>query len=71
MVMVASYVGILVAFLTVQKGSMPFQSLESLYEHKSISYGAKENGSTHSFFMVRVKLYGQFQFCKLYVSMLV
>ncbi|XP_028033599.1 glutamate receptor ionotropic, kainate 2-like [Bombyx mandarina] len=51
MVMVASYVGILVAFLTVQKGSMPFQSLESLYEHKSISYGAKENGSTHSFFM--------------------
>ncbi|KAL4716092.1 hypothetical protein ACJJTC_013869 [Scirpophaga incertulas] len=50
MVMVASYVGILVAFLTVEKNVLPFNTPEELYEHKSISYGAKTEGSTIGFF---------------------
>ncbi|XP_028173810.1 glutamate receptor ionotropic, kainate 3-like [Ostrinia furnacalis] len=51
MVMVASYVGTLVAFLTVEKNVLPFQNVEELFKHKSISYGAKEGGSTHEFFV--------------------
>ncbi|XP_026733766.1 glutamate receptor ionotropic, kainate 3-like isoform X1 [Trichoplusia ni] len=50
MVMVASYVGTLVAFLTVEKNILPFNTVEELYNHKSISYGAKEQGSTIKFF---------------------
>ncbi|XP_046977860.1 glutamate receptor ionotropic, kainate 3-like [Vanessa cardui] len=50
MVMVASYVGTLVAFLTVEKNVLPFENVKELYEHKSISYGAKSKGSTISFF---------------------
>ncbi|KAL0880160.1 hypothetical protein ABMA27_002631 [Loxostege sticticalis] len=51
MVMVASYVGTLVAFLTVEKNVLPFQNVEELFRHKSISYGAKKGGSTLDFFM--------------------
>ncbi|XP_045769829.1 glutamate receptor ionotropic, kainate 3-like isoform X1 [Maniola jurtina] len=50
MVMVASYVGTLVAFLIVEKNVMPFQTVDELYEQKHIAYGAKENGSTVDFF---------------------
>ncbi|CAG4929969.1 unnamed protein product [Colias eurytheme] len=50
MVIVASYVGTLVAFLTVEKNVLPFSNVVELYEHKSISYGAKTNGSTKQFF---------------------
>ncbi|KAJ8716643.1 hypothetical protein PYW07_003270 [Mythimna separata] len=50
MVMVASYVGTLVAFLIVEKNVMPFKTVEELYNHKSISYGAKKKGSTKQFF---------------------
>ncbi|CAH0586965.1 unnamed protein product [Chrysodeixis includens] len=50
MVMVASYVGTLVAFLTVEKNILPFNTVQELYNHKSISYGAKEQGSTIKFF---------------------
>ncbi|KAG6450834.1 hypothetical protein O3G_MSEX006792 [Manduca sexta] len=50
MVMVASYVGTLVAFLTVEKNVLPFETLDELYRHKSISYGAKVKGSTIDFF---------------------
>lgn len=52
MVIVASYVGTLVAFLTVEKNVLPFETLEELYKHKSISYGAKSAGSTIDFFKV-------------------
>ncbi|CAH0752640.1 unnamed protein product [Diatraea saccharalis] len=50
MVMVASYVGTLVAFLTVEKNVMPFKTPEDLFKQKSISYGAKIGGSTMDFF---------------------
>ncbi|CAG9133262.1 unnamed protein product [Plutella xylostella] len=50
MVMVASYTGTLVAFLTVEKNVLPFTNVEELYRHKSISYGAKKDGSTINFF---------------------
>ncbi|KPJ19819.1 Glutamate receptor, ionotropic kainate 2 [Papilio machaon] len=50
MVIVASYVGTLVAFLTVEKNVLPFETLEELYKQKSISYGAKSKGSTLGFF---------------------
>ncbi|CAH0720017.1 unnamed protein product, partial [Brenthis ino] len=50
MVMVASYTGTLVAFLTVEKNVLPFETVEELQQLKSISYGAKEEGSTISFF---------------------
>nr|WCF43354.1 chemosensory receptor iGluR6 [Spodoptera frugiperda] len=50
MVMVASYVGTLVAFLTVEKNVLPFNTVEELYNSKSISYGAKKKGSTKQFF---------------------
>ncbi|CAK1585397.1 unnamed protein product [Parnassius mnemosyne] len=50
MVIVASYVGTLVAFLTVEKDVLPFETVEELYKHKSISYGAKKIGSTKDFF---------------------
>ncbi|XP_068617322.1 glutamate receptor ionotropic, kainate 2-like [Battus philenor] len=50
MVIVASYVGTLVAFLTVEKNVLPFETVEELYKHKSISYGAKSKGSTIDFF---------------------
>ncbi|XP_047025434.1 glutamate receptor ionotropic, kainate 3-like [Helicoverpa zea] len=50
MVMVASYVGTLVAFLTVEKNVLPFETVQELYESKSITYGAKEKGSTKQFF---------------------
>ncbi|CAB3226816.1 unnamed protein product [Arctia plantaginis] len=50
MVMVASYVGTLVAFLTVEKNVLPFNTVEELYNHKSIAYGPKEEGSTRQFF---------------------
>ncbi|CAH2047187.1 unnamed protein product, partial [Iphiclides podalirius] len=50
MVIVASYVGTLVAFLTVEKNVLPFETLEELSKHKSISYGAKSIGSTIDFF---------------------
>lgn len=52
MVIVASYVGTLVAFLTVEKNVLPFETLEELYKQKSISYGAKRTGSTIDFFKV-------------------
>lgn len=52
MVMVASYVGTLVAFLTVEKNVLPFNTVEELYNSKSISYGAKKKGSTKQFFEV-------------------
>lgn len=52
MVMVASYVGTLVAFLTVEKNVLPFNTVEELYNSKSISYGAKKRGSTKQFFEV-------------------
>lgn len=54
MVMVASYTGTLVAFLTVEKDVLPFQNAEELFLHKSISYGAKEKGSTIDFFKVHL-----------------
>lgn len=54
MVIVASYVGTLVAFLTVEKNVLPFETLEELYKQKSISYGAKGKGSTLGFFQVRL-----------------
>ncbi|XP_072932713.1 glutamate receptor ionotropic, kainate 3-like [Epargyreus clarus] len=50
MIIMASYVGTLVAFLTVEKNVLPFQTVEELYNHKSISYGAKSKGSTIQFF---------------------
>ncbi|XP_049872669.1 glutamate receptor ionotropic, kainate 3-like [Pectinophora gossypiella] len=50
MVMVASYVGTLVAFLTVEKNVLPFNTVEELAAQKSIYYGAKSKGSTISFF---------------------
>ncbi|CAG9562717.1 unnamed protein product [Danaus chrysippus] len=50
MVMVASYVGTLVAFLTVEKNVLPFTTVEELHAHKSISYGCKSKGSTKQFF---------------------
>ncbi|XP_075975445.1 glutamate receptor ionotropic, kainate 3-like [Anticarsia gemmatalis] len=50
MVMVASYVGTLVAFLTVEKNVLPFNTVDELAKHKSISYGAKLPGSTEQFF---------------------
>ncbi|XP_045449719.1 glutamate receptor ionotropic, kainate 3-like [Melitaea cinxia] len=50
MVMVASYVGTLVAFLIVEKDVLPFKNVKELAEHKSISYGAKSRGSTIEFF---------------------
>lgn len=52
MVMVASYVGTLVAFLTVENNVYPFSTVEELYKHKSIAYGAKKGGSTADFFKV-------------------
>lgn len=52
MVIVASYVGTLVAFLTVEKEVQPFQNIEELYNSKSIQYGAKKKGSTMTFFEV-------------------
>lgn len=54
MVMVASYVGTLVAFLIVEKNVLPFNTVVELYNHKSISYGAKEKGSTKQFFEVSI-----------------
>ncbi|CAH2084754.1 unnamed protein product [Euphydryas editha] len=50
MVMVASYVGTLVAFLIVEKDVLPFKNVQELYELKSVSYGAKSKGTTISFF---------------------
>ncbi|CAH2241762.1 jg16326 [Pararge aegeria aegeria] len=50
MVMVASYVGTLVAFLTVEKNVMPFTTVDELYDQKHIAYGAKTSGSTIDFF---------------------
>ncbi|CAH4033917.1 glutamate receptor ionotropic, kainate 3-like [Pieris brassicae] len=50
MVIVASYVGTLVAFLTVEKNVLPFQTVEELFNHKSIAYGCKKKGSTKDFF---------------------
>ncbi|XP_026748816.2 glutamate receptor ionotropic, kainate 3-like [Galleria mellonella] len=50
MIMVASYVGTLVAFLTVEKDVMPFENVEQLADHKSFSYGAKNGGTTLQFF---------------------
>lgn len=52
MVMVASYTGTLVAFLTVEKNVMPFNNVEELYKQKSIKYGAKKDGATLTFFRV-------------------
>ena len=52
MVMVASYTGTLVAFLTVEKDVLPFETVDELQQHKSLSYGAKEKGSTLAFFRV-------------------
>ncbi|KAJ2951076.1 hypothetical protein O0L34_g5456 [Tuta absoluta] len=50
MVMVASYVGTLVAFLTVEKNVLPFQTIEELATLKSVTYGLKAQGSTETFF---------------------
>lgn len=57
MVMVASYVGTLVAFLIVEKDVLPFKNVKELYEHKSITYGAKSRGSTIEFFKVLYSLF--------------
>lgn len=54
MVMVASYVGTLVAFLTVLTDVMPFKTVDELYEQKHIEYGAKSTGSTIDFFRVNI-----------------
>ncbi|XP_013191596.2 glutamate receptor ionotropic, kainate 3 [Amyelois transitella] len=50
MIMVASYVGTLVAFLTVEKNVMPFETVQELYDRQNIPYGAKKKGSTRQFF---------------------
>ncbi|XP_063363019.1 glutamate receptor ionotropic, kainate 3-like [Cydia amplana] len=50
MIMVASYVGTLVAFLVVEKNVLPFKDAYDLYETKNIMYGAKDTGSTIQFF---------------------
>ncbi|KAI5645988.1 ligand-gated ion channel domain-containing protein [Phthorimaea operculella] len=50
MVMVASYVGTLVAFLTVERNVLPFQTIEELASLKSVSYGVVAKGSTETFF---------------------
>ncbi|XP_073955278.1 glutamate receptor ionotropic, kainate 3-like [Choristoneura fumiferana] len=50
MIMVASYVGTLVAFLTVEKNVLPFTNVKELYEHPSLKYGCKNEGSTKTFF---------------------
>ncbi|XP_053605086.1 uncharacterized protein LOC128672163 [Plodia interpunctella] len=50
MIMVASYVGTLVAFLTVEKNVMPFENVQELYDRQNIPYGAKKKGSTRQFF---------------------
>lgn len=59
MVMVASYVGTLVAFLIVEKDVLPFETLKELADHKSIMYGAKKEGSTISFFRVNMQSHNQ------------
>lgn len=50
MVMVASYVGTLVAFLTIEKNVLPFTNVEELYKLNSMPYTLKLNGSTRTFF---------------------
>lgn len=52
MVMVSSYTGTLVAFLTVEKNVLPFEKADELYGRKGISYGAVKDGSTANFFRV-------------------
>ncbi|XP_047990259.1 glutamate receptor ionotropic, kainate 3-like [Leguminivora glycinivorella] len=49
MIMVASYVGTLVAFLVVEKNVLPFENAYELID-KPIMYGAKDTGSTIQFF---------------------
>nr|QZH55028.1 ionotropic glutamate receptor 6 [Achelura yunnanensis] len=49
MVMVASYTGTLVAFLTVENNIFPFSHAKEL-PSKNIPYGAKAKGATASFF---------------------
>lgn len=46
--------GTLVAFLTIEKNVMPFETVGDLYRHKSIQYGAKDTGSTIDFFQVPI-----------------
>lgn len=57
LVMVASYVGTLVAFLTIEPNVLPFETIDGLYHSKSIKYGAKVGGSTLSFFNVRINIF--------------
>ncbi|CAK1555308.1 unnamed protein product [Leptosia nina] len=66
MVIVASYVGTLVAFLTVEKNVLPFQTLEELYNHKSIAYGCKSKGSTKQFFKESTNPIHQKMYQKMY-----
>lgn len=56
MVMVASYVGTLVAFLTVENNVFPFKNVEELFKTGSAAYGAKRGGSTAEFFKVNNKI---------------
>jgi len=53
LIMVSSYTAKLVAFLTVESATSPFDNVEELAKKKGqIKYGAKEGGSTISFFRV-------------------
>lgn len=68
MIMVASYVGTLVAFLTVEKNVLPFNTVEELYKLSSVKYGCKDEGSTKTFFQVRSIYKSSYRKCVLSFS---
>ncbi|KAG7201426.1 hypothetical protein KM043_004186 [Ampulex compressa] len=50
LIMVSSYTANLAAFLTIETVIPPFSNVEELARKKTIKYGAKEGGSTFTFF---------------------
>jgi len=52
LIMVSSYTANLAAFLTIETTTTPFKNVRELYNQSVIKYGAKDGGSTVTFFRV-------------------
>lgn len=59
LILVSSYTANLAAFLTVESLVTPIEDADDLSENKGgVNYGAKNGGSTFTFFKVRTLIYG-------------
>ena len=55
MIVLASYSGVLISFLTIGRATLPFDSLETIYRDGTYMIGAKTNTSVHIYFKVIIK----------------